>query len=431
MTSATTTTQNAPLKVTIICNSDNLGGAAVVTRRLAHALQGEGVEANILVFHKLSTDETVHCTCSRLKRASTFLGERLGIFLRNGFSRSKLFKVSTASAGIDLSTHPLVKDADVIMLSWVNQGLLSLKGISKLASLGKPVVWTMHDMWNMTGICHHAYECEAYMKECGHCRFLSGYKHRDLSYRVQRAKASLYKKSAITFVAVSNWLGSRASKSALLRDADVRVIPNAFPIDSFYTKSSVNLPFIIDKKYVIVMGAARLDDPIKGLPYAIDALNHLFDNYPELSRKSIAVFFGDTKSNSCFDELRFPYHLMGPVNDGNILRQLYARADVVLSTSLYETLPGTLIEGMAAGAVPVSFGRGGQDDIYEHRKTGYTARYMDSTDIADGIRWAATARLDRDMLHDQIHQRFSAKVVATKYLQLFRELLEGRQKEVR
>lgn len=416
-------TDGRPLKVAVICQSDSLGGAAVVTRRLVHALQAEGVDASLLAFHKLSTDDAVHTTSSRIKRAATFMGERLGILLHNGLSRSNLFKVSTASTGIDLTNHPAVRDADIIVLSWINQGMLSLKGIGRLASLGKPIVWIMHDMWNLTGICHHAYECTAYTGDCGNCRFLNSHSAHDLAFRVQRRKEALYKQHPITFVAVSNWLAERARKSALLRDADVRVIHNAFPVESFLTSPSMNLHCVGESPLIISMGAARLDDPIKGLNYAIDALNYLFDNDPELARKSLAVFFGSIKDASAFDRLRFPYRHLGQVNDGNVLRQLYAQTDVVLSTSLYETLPGTLIEGMAAGAVPVSFGRGGQSDIFEHRRTGYMAEYKNAEDIAAGIKWALDNHPEREEQHAEVSRRFSASSIAAQYIDLFHELL--------
>lgn len=416
-------TDGRPLKVAVICQSDTLGGAAVVTRRLVHALQAEGVDASLLAFHKLSTDDSVHTTSSRIVRAAKFMGERLDIYLHNGLSRRDLFKVSTASTGIDLSKHPAVREADVIVLSWVNQGMLSLKGIHRLAALGKPIVWTMHDMWNMTGICHHAYECDAYTGTCAHCRFLSGGSDHDLSTRTQQRKADLYKQHPITFVAVSNWLAERARRSSLLRDADVRVIPNAFPIESFPTTPSMELHCVGESPHIITMGAARLDDPIKGLNYAIDALNTLFDNDPELARKSLAVFFGDIRDASLLDRLRFPFRHMGLVNDGNVLRQLYAHSDVVLSTSLYETLPGTLIEGMAAGAVPVSFGQGGQSDIFEHLRTGYIAEYKNADDIAAGIKWALTHSPAREEQHAEVRRRFSSSAIATRYIDLFHELL--------
>ena len=416
-------TPKQPLKVALICHSDNLGGASVVTRRLMRALRQEGVDARMVVFNKISDDEEVSIVASRSRRGYSFLMERLKIALANGLSRENLFKVSTASNGLPVYNHPWVREADVIVLSWINQGVLSLRGIRKLSELGKPIVWTMHDMWNLTGICHHALECRGWTRQCGNCQFLTGRSKNDLSHKVWKRKSKLYRQVPITFVAVSNWLADCCRQSSLMSKSDIRVIPNAFPIDSFNTSAQFSLHKVSETAKIILMGALRLDDPIKGLNMAVDALNYIFDNYPEVARESVAVFFGAVRDMSAFDNLRFPHQLLGTINDGKILRQLYARSSVVLSTSLYETLPGTLIEGQAAGCLPVTFGRGGQNDIVDHKKNGYIAEYKNTEDVANGILWALGQKVDRDALHDEVRRRFSSKSVARQYIALFNKLL--------
>ncbi len=421
-----------PLKVAILCLSDNLGGAAVVTYRLMQALRSEGVDARMVVFDKSSNDENVISAGHRYSRIWAFMKERLEIAFSNGFSRKNLFKVSTASTGMGIHKHPWIEESDVIMLSWINQGLLSLNEIKQLGLSGKPIVWTMHDMWNLTGICHHAYECDGYKNSCGNCPFLTGKSNEDLSHKTWLQKQQLYTKLPITFVAVSNWLANRCAESSLMKNLDVRVIHNAFPINSFKTETKEvfhSLGKNITK--VIVMGAARLDDPIKGLDMAIDALNHLFDTNPDMSRGAIALFFGEVRDRTKFDKLHFPFSLLGTINDGKVLRQLYASANVVLSTSLYETLPGTLIEGQAAGCIPVSFGRGGQADIIDHKVNGYIAEYQNIEDVAKGIEWALSNPIQRENLHEFVRQKFSANAVATRYIALFRELLANKNRNVR
>lgn len=415
-----------PLKVAIICHSDLLGGASIVTYRLMVALRDAGAEARMIVFNKYSDDPSVIEGAARFRRGISFFTERLGIASRNGFSRKNLFKVSTASTGLPVHNHPWVREADVIMLSWINQGLLSLKGIERLARLGKPIVWTMHDMWCVTGICHHARECRAYFNECGHCQFLTGGSANDLSRSVFRKKQRLFDRVPITFVAVSNWLAECSRKSGLLKNRDVRVIPNAFPTDSFFTHPTAKIDALAEAENYILMGAARLDDPIKGLPTAIKALNYLFDNRPDIAKNSQVVFFGALGDRNALAGLRFPYQHLGTINDPNTLRQLYASSKTVLSSSLYETLPGTLIEGLASGALPVSFGRGGQADIIDHKVNGYIAEYGDHIDFANGIVWSLEANPDRDALHEDIRRRFSASSVAARYLKLFDEL-SGKQ----
>lgn len=413
------------MRVTILSHSDTIGGASVVTYRLLEALRDKGIDARMVVYTQTVNSDYITNPSTRNIRGLKFMLERLRIYMGNGFSRKNLFKVSIANIGLPLHKHPWVKEADIIILGWVNQGMLSLKQIEKIGKLGKPIVWTMHDMWNLTGICHHAYECKRYENECGNCPFLGKHAYRhDMSYRTLKHKKKLYDSTNITFVAVSNWLAECAAKSRLLKNRDVRTIPNAFPVDTFYTHPIYEKKYINTDKQIILMGAARLDDPIKGLPYAIDALNYLFDNRPDVANRSMAVFFGDIRDKAMLDKLRFPYMYIGRINDSNILRELYAQAKVVISTSLYETLPGTLIEGQASGCLPVTFDHGGQRDIVTHMQNGYLANYKDYIDFAEGITWALdTPTLDTD-LHAGVKRKFSSEAIAERYIELFDELLK-------
>ena len=104
------------MKVVLINHSDSLGGASVVTYRLLKALQAEGVDASMLVVHKTSDDPTVVPAASHFKARIPFYAEAARIFIDNGFNRDDLFKVSLGSDGLPLSRHPLVRQADVVML---------------------------------------------------------------------------------------------------------------------------------------------------------------------------------------------------------------------------------------------------------------------------------------------------------------------------
>lgn len=414
------------LKVVLICHSDSLGGAAVVTYRLMQALSSEGVDARMIVYSKLSEDEEVVCAGPRTFRGLNFLRERFKIFISNGLSYKDLFKVSIANTGFPLHKHPWVRNADVVALSWINQGLLSLDEIKAIHKIGKPIVWTMHDMWNFTGICHHSLGCQRYKDECGLCPFLGARKKHDLSYRIWQKKNTLYKTVPIKWVAVSNWLSKQARNSSLLHDQDIRIIHNAMPVHSFPThpNTGFNLFDIDYSRDLILMGAARLDDPIKGLDKAIEALNYIFDNHPAVANKTMVVFFGGLRDKDSLSELRFPHLWTGPIFDTNMLRQLYASGKVVLSSSLYETLPGTLIEGQAAGCIPVTFGNGGQTDIVEHGVNGFIAENNDPVSLANCIIQALSLDIDRDKLHESVNDRFGAAKIARQYIDLFHEAIE-------
>lgn len=410
------------MKVVIINRSDILGGAAMVSLRLAHALKDQGVDVNMLVVDKRGDDSLVTVMGNNLLNKWNFLAERLGVYLKNGMNRSTLFMIDPATHGIDVSTHPLVKEADIVCLNWVNQGTLSLKSINKLAALGKPIVWTMHDMWNCTGLCHHAYECTGYKDTCQSCHLLGG-KGKDLSTTIQCRKQLLYDESNIHFVAVSNWLANKCRESRLMRNSYISVIGNPFPIDD-YSFDFQPHKGVGEDAIVVAMGAARLDDPVKGFDILIDAMNYLQSNNRPLASRLHLLLYGNLRDQLLLDKIPVKFSHLGYITDIN---KVFRSSHIVLSTSLYESFGYTLIEGQASGCVPVTFGRGGQTDIVDHLHNGYIAEYKDPASVAAGIEWATEAGISRQFLHEEVQRKFAASKIAKQYINLFEKLLSINQ----
>lgn len=403
------------MKVAVINRSDLNGGAAVFTYRLMKAFRDAGIEASMLVTDKRSDDECVVSYAHSLRDRYHFLAERVQIFLQNGFSRKNLFKVDTADFGRDISSHSLVKDADVIILNWINQGALSLDCVKKLCAMGKPVIWNMHDMWECTGICHHAYECDRYKTACGKCQYLGSSGEKDLSHRIWKKKKNLFSAPNLHFVAVSNWLADKCRESSLMANKEIHVIPNTTDIKAIPYTRKPNSDYGIQKDYkVLAMGAARLDDDVKGFPILIEALKALKS---EVAGKVHLLLFGGIRNKDILNKIVVPYTYLGPVPPEKVT-DIFSHSDVVLSSSLYESFGGTLVEGVASGCLAVTFGNGGQTDIVDHLRTGYIAEYKSASDFAKGIEWAVNENIDRVSLHTEMEQRFSPEVVVEKYLNL-------------
>lgn len=409
------------MKITLVNHSDCRGGASVVTARLAKALADLGCNVTLLVVNKETNLPFAVQAVHRWRAKIPFFAEAARIFAANGFNRDDIFKVSLASDGLPLDKHPEILNADAVILAWVNQGMLDFKRIERIARR-KPLIWVMHDMWNLTGICHHAGECHNYTapQGCSFCPLLhSRAAVNDASAKVWQKKMRLYKNVPVSFVAVSSWLAECCRKSPLFKGIDVNVIPNAFPVDSFYSKplssrAQIKLP---ETSKIILMGAARLDDPVKGLQYAVDALNKLADKG---CSDATAVFFGNIRNPKALDKLRFPHILYGPVTSPQILTELYAHAHTLISTSLWETLPGTLIEAQAAGAIPVSFNRGGQSDIIKNPSEGRLIPFGDTDAFADAVAETLAQSPDTIALRNAA-DRFSASSIAAKYINLINQ----------
>ena len=414
------------MKAILINKSDATGGAAVVSARLLDALRREGVDARMLVAEKRHDSPFVELAASRPQIHQAFLTDRLKIFMANGLNRDTLFKIDTASDGLPLHRNRYVREADVICLNWVNQGMLSLDGLKKLMELGKPIVWTMHDMWCMTGICHHAYDCRRYIERCGDCPLMGAKASpTDLSNKIWLQKSKVYASgSSLHFVPVSHWLESKARESSLLRNAPMTVIPNAFPFDGTPVRHRASRPL------KIVFGAARLDDPIKGLPILIEATKTLRGMNPQLAGQVELVTFGGIRNASLLERIAIPHRHLGVVSGMENIRRVYEDCRAVVSASSWETLPGTLVEGEAWGAIPVAFDRGGQSDIVTHLHTGYLAEWSDDPveagrRLAVGIIWALESwspEMCDKMLHEA-QKKFGARQVALQYISLFESLL--------
>lgn len=411
------------MKIAIINKSDTTGGAAVAEYRIMKALEACGAEVTMLVAEKLTADPNVLPAASTAQIKSEFLRERLGIFLRNGLRRDTLFKIDTGDGGLPLWRHPAVAGADAVMLGWINQGLLSLRGIERIAAMGKPVVWTMHDMWNMTGICHHAYSCQGFKSDCRLCPLLAASgAEKTMALKTWMMKKRAYGAGDIKFVSVSQWLADRGRESSLLRDADITVIPNPIKIDKSLTGTEKD-----SGRFRIAFGAARIDDEVKGFPILAEASRILKEKYPRLAAATELHLFGGIKNPALLDTLHLPVKYHGMLG-GSDVNRLLSSCNAVVSTSLYETMGYTLLEGQAYGAVPVSFGRGGQRDVIEHCQTGFLAEFVEyiadaAGNIADGLAWAAEngdAEMRRRML-ESVKTRFSPEAVGNAYLDLLKK----------
>ena len=420
------------MKIIIVNTFAYGGGAAIASRRLMFALRKNGVDANMLVRDKQNDDDdTISVNGSPFRRRLNFfrfVWERVVIWVNNGFSRKNLFTVSIADTGMDISKCPEVLEADVIHLHWINQGFLSLKNIQELVGLGKPIVWTMHDMWPCTAICHLARTCTNFKSSCNNCPYLKFPGKHDLSARVWKKKRFL-NESRISFVTVSSWLQTQVRESSLTNRLSVSVIPNTLDLSVFYPRNREEARQrlqILPTDNVIVLGACKLDDPLKGFDFLLSVL--ALSNASEMG-SYLLVLFGNIKGDKheFFRNMPCRYRYMGGIETMNELAEIYSAADITVVPSDYETFGQTIIESMACGVPVVTFGNSGQKDIITHKQDGYLAEYKNKADFLQGIRWCLTETGDilvKENIRNKVACNYSEDKVAEKYITLYQALVD-------
>lgn len=419
------------MKVLIVNTSERIGGAAIAANRLKDALIEAGIDAKLLVRNKQSNSSDVIGLKKTLWRRWQFIWERIVIWKTNSFKKKNLFAVDIANTGTDITKLTEFKNADIIHLNWINQALLSLKDIDNIIKSGKPVVWTMHDMWTFTGICHIPNDCDKYITECNNCPLLLKSSKKDLSFHTFKRKEKIYSnKNKINIVAVSSWLADKAKQSKLLNDKNISVIPNTLPLSDFKIKNKEDClkKLSLPNKHMIVFGAERIDNPIKGVDTLLKAINYIVEKNMIPQKELHLLLFGNIKDpEKLLPRIPITYTYFGTVKDNNILNCIYSASDVVVSTSLYETFGQTLIEAQACGCLPVSFVNSGQADIITHKRNGYAAQYNSYKSIADGIKWAITegySSISKKSLREDVILRYSNSIVSEKYIKLYRDIIE-------
>lgn len=386
------------------------GGAAIAASRIVAALQAQGVDATMLF-------------ASGLRHRWAFLWERLRIFAANGFRRERLWQVDIANAGVDVTRTESFRKADVVHLHWVNQGFLSMDVIRRIMRSGKPVVWTMHDMWPVTAICHHARTCQRFHSDCHNCPRLFHPAADDLAAKVFLQKREAYDGAPLAFVACSQWLAAEARRSSLTRGHSVTAIPNTFPADIFHPGDSsearrkLGLPDAPGPW--LLFACQKVTNPRKGINLLLEALTKL---PRELGGLHVVV--AGELAESVAANIPYPVHALGYVRGEEAMANLYRAVDAFVTPSLEENLPNTIMEAMASGTPCVGFDIGGIPEMIVHERTGYIARYADTSDLAAGIAFVlrASGQLGIAAASTAL-DRWGAASVAGRYVSFYKSML--------
>lgn len=413
------------MKVALVNTSDLQGGAAIACYRLAEALhEAQGVEVTMVVKEKSSeSDFVISANGNKIKQKLgdfRFALEKLS-FLRKESSKEIRFQFSHPTIGQDISKMKAIQDADVIHLHWINKGFLSFSSLESLFSLGKPIVWTHHDMWPFTGGCHYAGDCKHFEEGCGNCFYLKTPKAKDISALTWAKKRKIYKQGKLHVVTCSKWLADIAKTASLYNGIDVRNIPNTIDTKVFFPK-----PAKKKGKHTILFQSMNINDKRKGLRYFLEAMEIIKSTNPEIAKDIELMIFGKNTA-SVIDDLSYKANYLGLLSNQKDIAAAYNKSDIFVIPSLADNLPNTIMESMACGVPVVGFDTGGIPEMVDHLKNGYIAPQKDATALAEGILWAISDRQRYEKLSqaavDKVHSSYEHEKVAGQYIALYQSIL--------
>lgn len=413
------------IKVLSVSFTDNGGGAANAAFRIQEGANGLacGVHSRMFVKEKRTNSEDVirlpsflphHVLYRALDWIATKVKNKIQHAKWNRYSnRSRLFMSDLRSTRIGGALDKL--DYDVLHLHWINKRFINLAELPK----NKPIVWTLHDSWPFTGVCHVPYDCRGYEKECGCCPMLGSNSVNDLSHEVWCGKGEAYQNLNLHVVTPSRWLADCVRKSSLLCNVDIRVIPNCLDTEMFCPGDRENACEMLGldpaKRYILYGAVNALTDENKGFRYLKDAIEQTV--WPEDVE---LIVIG---ANAQLPEMKnIKAHVYGYIG-GELLVAAYRAAVVMVVPSLSENLSCAIMEALSCGTPVCCFNIGGNGDMVEHQINGYLAKEKDCDDLARGIQeciahsveWGASAR-------ESVVKKYAVDVVAKQYVELYKEL---------
>ena len=415
----------ASLRVVHLSAADLIGGADRAAYRLHQGLRAIGVDSWMLVQRKVGDDPFVAAPLGPLAAGLGLAGptlDRLPLLALARDRPANPFHLQWLPDRIGARLRALAPD--LLHLHWVCGGFVRIESLARL----RPAVWTLHDMWPLTGGCHYPGPCTRYRTACRRCWQLGRQHGPDLAAWIWRRKQRAWRDLAVHLVAPSRWMARRAAQSPLLGRQPLKRIPNGLdlerfrPLDRPTARRILGLP--VDPWLVLFGAVNAASDHRKGLPELVRALERLPEHIG--GRRIEVVIFGAAAPPDPPPPTH-PCRWMGRLHDEISMAMLYAACDVFVAPSAEDNLPNTIIEALACGTPCVAFAIGGIPDMVTHQRSGYLARPADAVDLADGIAWVLGDGPRWQQLGHFARQdactRYAHTEVARRHLALYRQIL--------
>lgn len=360
-------------------NATDYGGAAKAAFNLMNALEKIGHSSVLCVGNRKSSDNRV-IELDRDTNPLRFKMKRL--FFNSIGLPDWRFRERT----ISLTDKKYFLDADIVHLHNIHGYYFDYRVLPFLAAK-KPVVWSLHDMWALTGYCAYSYDCARWKKGCGKCPQYNDRKFReppavgmDMTGINWRQKKMAFKKAKPLLVVICEAYEKMCGESPITMNLDCRVIPNGLDTELFSPiekqKARKELGLNHDNKILMSIPSPGR----KGL----DILSRIILKLENIGNLTVIVAGGyklPYKSKNKIDLVYVDY-----IDNDRLLNLYYSAADLFLLPSRADNVPLTLSEAIISGTPCVTFNVGGISTVVPHLDCGYLAKPLDEDDFVNGIK---------------------------------------------
>ena len=255
-----------------------------------------------------------------------------------------LYRNACAITGLEF-----YRAADLLHFHIVHEEYLSVDDWVKIAAR-KPLVWTWHDPYMLSGHCIHPLDCDGFESGCIRCPNLHYHfpVKRDRSARNLEEKLRVVKKLDPMVIVASDYMRELVARSVYENEVRIRVVPFGVDMDRGLNQAEAKRSLGIPERNIVI--GFRADYSIyKGLSLVQNALHRLSTRYPDLPITVIAF----QEMGSCTGLSRRYQIIETGWIKGAEIGAYYSAMDYFLMPSVAEAFGLMAIEAMAAGATPI------------------------------------------------------------------------------
>ena len=319
-------------------------------------------------------------------------------------------------------------DAAVVHVHSFHGLYASLESLAVVAR-AKPLIWTFHRFWGITGGCDHPFDCTRYQSGCGDCPQVGCFSVGPVDRTAQEweTKHRVLSNLPFTVVSPSRHLAERVRASTLGRNWDVKVIPNGVCARTFSGQRKVNANLkqslgMAPGKVSVLFTNRDFKDPIKGFPGVKSALE---------ARKWSEIQVVLIGGNSSWAKSQLPLDLdvldAGYLSDRLRLAAFYDASDIFLYASDGENLPCAVLEAMSAECCVVATPVDGVSELIETGFSGLLAAKVSGEALAASLADALTLgfgqrRAIGRAARARVEADFSEQTMVESYLNLYEQM---------
>ena len=398
------------MKILFLSYCDDGGGAAKAVFNLCLSFSNN-FNNKLLVIDKRSKNKKVILfqagLFGKLLRRLRYLVSQIIFFNQN------LYVMSLNVINSGIANYINKSSYDIVNFHWINCETISLSEIKKI---NKPIVWTLHDMWPISGIYHYSLDKKYFNAECKNIIKKKYFNFLDrITYK---RKQLLFSEKKIHIISPSKWLLNEAKKTGL-PFGKMEVIPN--PINTEYFKKIKSIKSlkakykIPENKKILLYSSLLLNDKRKGFKIVDKIIN-----IKELNQH-IFIFFGINRQlnkNNYHKNVKF----IDETFKQNEIREVYSISDVLLFPSIIDNFPNTILEAMSCGLPCVAFDCYGMKEIIEHKKNGYLAKPYSIEDFKKGINYALLNKIKFLNNRKKIIKNYSFDRIKNRYSNFYKKI---------